>query len=80
MAKVNVLVIEDDEDILELMVHNLSKDGFMVKGALSGEDGLAKLKSEQFDCVVLDLMLPGIDGLDVCRSIRQNSATLTKWP
>jgi two-component system, OmpR family, alkaline phosphatase synthesis response regulator PhoP len=74
MAKEKILVIEDDEDILELMVHNLSREGFIVSGAGNGEAGLRKLQNEEFNLVILDIMLPGIDGLEVCKAIRQNAS------
>jgi len=74
MAKEKILVIEDDEDILELMVHNLSREGFIVTGATNGEAGLRKLQNEEFNLVILDIMLPGIDGLEVCKTIRQNAS------
>jgi len=67
-----ILVIEDDEDIQLLIKHNLLKEGYKVSVADNGEDGLRLLQKEQFSCVLLDLMLPGIDGLDVCRNIKKN--------
>jgi two-component system, OmpR family, alkaline phosphatase synthesis response regulator PhoP len=73
MPHENILVIEDDEDIQELILHNLSKNGFSVTAASSGEDGLKKLRQNVFNCVLLDLMLPGMDGLDVCRIIKKDS-------
>jgi two-component system, OmpR family, alkaline phosphatase synthesis response regulator PhoP len=72
MSKELVLVIDDEEDILELVRYNLAKEGFKVICALSGEDGLKKIKKDPVDLVVLDLMLPGMDGLDVCRAINKN--------
>jgi two-component system alkaline phosphatase synthesis response regulator PhoP len=73
MPHENILVIEDDEDIQELILHNLSKNGFSVTATGSGEDGLKRLRQNAFNCILLDLMLPGMDGLDVCRIIKKDS-------
>jgi len=75
MSHERILVIEDDEDIQELFFHHLSKEGYKVARADSGEDGTRKLTKEPFDCVLLDLMLPGMDGLDVCRMMKNNPKT-----
>jgi two-component system phosphate regulon response regulator PhoB len=75
MGSERVLVIEDEEDILELVTYNLEKEGFSVTGVLSGEEGLSKALSDLPELVVLDLMLPGMDGLDVCRRLKQDSKT-----
>ncbi|MFW5798844.1 MAG: response regulator [Planctomycetota bacterium] len=75
MDKAHILVIEDEEDILELVSFNLKKEGFKVTGALTGEDGLELARKEHPDLIVLDLMLPGIDGLEVCRSLKKDSET-----
>lgn len=72
MSKEKILVIEDEEDILALVHYNLVKAGFRVETATSGEDGLKKAKLILPDLVVLDLMLPQIDGLEVCKKIRQD--------
>lgn len=72
MSHENILVIEDDEDIQLLLKHNLSKEGYNVTLADDGEEGLELLQQEDFSCVLLDLMLPGIDGLEVCRSVKNN--------
>ena len=70
-----ILAVEDEEDILELITFNLGKDGFQVKGAGSGEDALRFARSAPPDLILLDLMLPGIDGLDVCRILKRDDAT-----
>jgi two-component system alkaline phosphatase synthesis response regulator PhoP len=70
MAGERILVVEDDEDILELVRYNLAKEGYRVAGVSSGEDALREVKSSSPELVVLDLMLPGVDGLDVCKSIK----------
>ncbi|NLD93643.1 MAG: response regulator transcription factor [Fibrobacter sp.] len=72
MAHENILVVEDDEDIQILIRHNLVKDGFNVTAVASGEDALKKLRTEMFDCILLDIMLPGIDGLEVCKMAKKN--------
>jgi two-component system phosphate regulon response regulator PhoB len=70
MPKQLVFVIEDEEDILELISYNLSKEGYQIQGFTSGEEALRQLRAGRADCVVLDLMLPGMDGLEVCKAIR----------
>lgn len=72
MAKKHLLIIEDDEDIQRLVSFNLLKAGFHVTCADNGEEGLRHLAKQSFDCLILDLMLPGMSGHDVCRSIRKN--------
>ena len=75
MSNMNVIVVEDDEDILELISYNLRREGFTVFGYLSGEEGLARIKRDAPDIVLLDLMLPGVDGLEVCKTIKLEPAT-----
>jgi two-component system phosphate regulon response regulator PhoB len=75
MSKDVVFIVEDDEDILELISYNLTKEGFPVKCFTRGEDMIPKLLASGAGCVVLDLMLPGMDGLEVCKSIRANPNT-----
>ncbi len=75
MAKERILIVEDEEDILELVTFNLSKEGYQIIGALSGEDAVRKIKSERVDLVILDLMLPGIDGLEVARRLQSDPKT-----
>jgi two-component system alkaline phosphatase synthesis response regulator PhoP len=71
MSKERILVIEDEEDILALIHFNLVKAGFQVECAMTGEEGFTKVREYKPDLVFLDLMLPGIDGLEVCRRLRQ---------
>jgi len=75
MSSKTILVVDDEEDILELLDYNLSKDGFRVVRAATGEKALELAKSERPDLIVLDLMLPGVDGLDVCKLIRAERST-----
>jgi two-component system alkaline phosphatase synthesis response regulator PhoP len=77
MTTGHILVVEDDEAIQELIGYNLTKEKFRVTRVATGEDALRKLRTETFNLVLLDLMLPGIDGLEVCRTIRKNPATET---
>jgi two-component system phosphate regulon response regulator PhoB len=74
MGKANILIVEDDEDIQQLVSYNLVKNGFHVTCAGTGEDGLQKLQAGGIDCILLDLMLPGISGLEVCRAIKKNDS------
>jgi len=75
MAKGRILVIDDEKDLIELVRYNLEKEGFQVKSAQNGERGLAAAMQELPDIILVDLMLPGIDGLEVCRSLRNHSRT-----
>jgi len=72
MSKEKILVVEDDEDILELIQYNLLKEGYKVIAVTSGEDALTQENKGNPDLVILDLMLPGIDGLEVCRRLRSD--------
>ncbi|MEI8093964.1 MAG: response regulator [Spirochaetales bacterium] len=75
MAYGKILVVEDNPDILELVAYNLEAQGYEVLRAGTGENGLARARKEAPDLVVLDVMLPGINGLDVCRKLKQDEAT-----
>jgi two-component system phosphate regulon response regulator PhoB len=75
MPKESILVVDDEEDILRLVEYHLSKEGYHVLRAATGEDGLATARAEMPDLVILDLMLPGLDGLDVCRILKRAPAT-----
>ncbi len=70
-----VLVVEDEEDIRELLRYNLEREGFAVSCAATGEEGLRCARAATPHLVLLDLMLPGIDGLEVCRALRRDPAT-----
>ncbi len=76
MAKEKILVVDDEEDILELVKYNLTKDGYQVKCVPSGEEALKRAQDDLPDLILLDLMLPGLDGLDVCRRLKNNPATV----
>ncbi|MBW2342261.1 MAG: response regulator [Deltaproteobacteria bacterium] len=75
MAKEKILVVDDEEDILELLKFNLSREGYQVSCAASGEEALTQVRSKAPDLMVLDLMLPGIDGLEVAKSLKQDPET-----
>jgi two-component system alkaline phosphatase synthesis response regulator PhoP len=75
MPEINILIVEDEKDIQELVRYNLSKEGYRVTSADSGEEGLKTVQSLHPDLVILDLMLPGVDGLEVCRQMKKNSTT-----
>jgi two-component system, OmpR family, alkaline phosphatase synthesis response regulator PhoP len=74
-SKAHILVIDDEEDIVKLLEFNLRKQGYRVTSATSGERGLEISRSDLPDLVILDLMLPGMDGLDVCRALKADAAT-----
>lgn len=75
MAKESVLVVDDEQEILELVKYNLAKDGYTVACVASGEDALATTRSKMPDLIILDLMLPGVDGLEVCRRLKGDART-----
>ena len=70
-----LLVIEDDKSLAEVLVYNLKQNGFDVVVSSDGRDGLAQARSQKPDLVILDLMLPLIDGIEVCRAIRADATT-----
>lgn len=70
-----IVVIEDEEDILEVVRYNLERDGFRVVTRTDGEDGLSAVQAESPDLVLLDLMLPGLDGIEVCRRMQTDPIT-----
>lgn len=75
MQKERILIVEDDDDIRELVSHVLKSDGYEIRSVVSGEDALREARYDTPDLVLLDLMLPGIDGLDVCRSLKFSDKT-----
>ena len=75
MPKNCVLIVEDEEDIQTLLIYNLSKAGFVPIAVESGEEGLQIALEKRPDVIVLDLMLPGMDGLSVCRALKSNDKT-----
>jgi two-component system alkaline phosphatase synthesis response regulator PhoP len=75
MARTRVLVIDDEPDILELVRYNLAQYGYDVTCSLSGEEALTQIRSHAPDLMVLDLMLPGVDGLEVCKALKRDART-----
>ncbi len=75
MPKEKILVVDDEEDILELVRYNLEREGFQVTCAESGEKAMERTRQEAPELIVLDLMLPGIDGLEVARRLKQDQKT-----
>ena len=75
MPRQKVLVVDDEEDILELLRFNLSKEGYQVSCVPSGEEALKFARAKVPDLILLDIMLPGIDGLEVCRRLKADGAT-----
>ncbi|MGC2064049.1 MAG: response regulator [Thermodesulfovibrionales bacterium] len=71
----HILVIDDEPDIVELVSYNLRKEGFIVSTAPEGEEGLRKIKTEDFALIILDLMLPGIQGMELCRILKKDAKT-----
>jgi two-component system phosphate regulon response regulator PhoB len=75
MAKERILVVDDEEDILELVRFHLTREGYSVTLATSGEEALKKAKQDTFDLILLDLMLPGLDGLEVAKAMKADART-----
>ena len=75
MSKATILMIDDEADITELVRYNLEKEGFDVMAASDGETGLQLARQKRPDVIVLDLMMPGMDGLEVCRALRGDERT-----
>lgn len=75
MAKELILVVDDEEDVLELVSYNLQKENYRIETALTGEDAIGKALALRPNLILLDLMLPGIDGLEVCRKLKNDEKT-----
>jgi two-component system alkaline phosphatase synthesis response regulator PhoP len=72
-----ILIIEDDKDIVDLLKHYLTKEGYAAKDAGDGISGLKKARDESYDLIILDIMLPEMDGLEVCKELRGSPKTST---
>ena len=70
-----ILMVDDEKDIVDLVAYNLEKEGYETLKALDGEKALQLVRTKTPDLVVLDLMLPGIQGLEVCKRIRKDPET-----
>jgi two-component system phosphate regulon response regulator PhoB len=77
-SKKSILVVEDDESIMEVLKYNLEREGYHVVCRMDGREGLNTALADPPDLVVLDLMLPGIDGVEICRQLRQSPGVKTK--
>lgn len=75
MAKQHVLIVEDEEDIAELLEYNLQRQGYFVDCAGTGEEGLDLTRETSPDLLILDLMLPGLSGMEVCRQLKRDAST-----
>lgn len=75
MAREKILVVDDEEDLLKLLSYNLVNSGYHVDCVTTGEDALEKARNHPPDLILLDLMLPGIDGLDLCRILKNDART-----
>lgn len=73
--KETILIVEDEKDIAKMLDYNLKKEGFKTLSVRNGEDAIGSAKSAHPDLVILDLMLPGIDGLEVCKTLKGDSKT-----
>jgi two-component system alkaline phosphatase synthesis response regulator PhoP len=67
----SILIVDDEEDILEILRYNLQKEGFTVEVAANGPDGIEKAKQFHPDLIILDVMMPGMDGIEVCEILRR---------
>ncbi|MBI4680148.1 MAG: response regulator [Nitrospirae bacterium] len=71
----HIFVVDDEADLVKLVTYNLKKEGFLVDSAQDGEKALAKVKKGKYDLIILDLMLPGLQGMELCRIIRNDPKT-----
>jgi two-component system phosphate regulon response regulator PhoB len=74
-GRAKILIVDDDEDTRELIAYNLVKEGYLTKGVSTGEQAVEEARNHPSDLIILDLMLPGIDGLEVCRILKRNDIT-----
>lgn len=72
MSKEKILIVDDEQDLVKLIRYHLEKDGYKVISANNGEDALLLARREEPELVILDLMLPGIDGLEVCKKLKMD--------
>jgi len=71
----NILIVDDEADLVELVSYNLKKEGFIVDSASDGETALTKIRKGKYGLLILDLMLPGIQGMELCRILRNDPKT-----
>lgn len=70
---VNILLVDDERDILEILSYNLAKEGYLITTVQSGEEALDKVRKKTPDLIILDLMMPGINGIETCKRLRKMS-------
>src|SRR5262245_43564538 len=75
MSKSKILIVEDEASLAEVLSYNLQREGYEVAVANEGREGLRKAQTQLPDLVILDLMLPGLNGLDICRELRASPRT-----
>jgi len=75
MAKERILLVEDEKNIIELVKFNLEEEGYAVTAVMTGDEGLKIARQKRFDLILLDLMLPGIGGLEICKILRNDEKT-----
>lgn len=75
MAQAKILIVEDEEDVLELVRYNLEKNGYATETAMDGRQALDKARTQSPDLILLDLMLPEIEGLEVCKLVKKDPKT-----
>ena len=75
MSRPKILLVEDEKNIAKVVVYNLEREGYSVAVARDGEEGLAKARKEAPDLILLDLMIPKTDGLEVCRQLKSDPKT-----
>lgn len=75
MVKEKILIVEDEQDIQELVRYNLANEGYQVEGVPTGEEAITHARKHLPDLIILDLMLPGIDGLEVCKILKREHKT-----
>jgi phosphate regulon transcriptional regulator PhoB len=75
MNKKKILIVDDEPDIVALVSYNLKKEGFSVSSAFDGEEALKVVRKEKFNLILLDLMLPGIQGMELCNMLRSSEET-----
>ncbi len=73
--KQRILVVDDEQDILQLVTYNLRKEGYLVEQAMTGDDALRMARERPYQLIVLDLMLPGLSGMELCRIFKKDPAT-----
>ena len=74
MKKKKIIVVEDEPDLVDVVTYNLQREGYLVLAAQRGDEGLNLIRSERPDLVLLDLMLPGMDGLSICRQMKSDGS------